>query len=85
MRAAVLAALCVARTVHAEPTANDKTEADHLFDEGRALLAKGNADAACTKFEQSIAKDPRAVGTLLNLALCNERRGKVATALRLFQ
>lgn len=63
----------------------DKSEAQHLFDEGRDLLAAGKTADACAKFELSIAKDPRAVGTLLNLGLCNERRGKPATALALFQ
>jgi hypothetical protein len=62
----------------------DKPAALKLFEEGRAELAAGRADAACTKFEESIRKDPRAVGTLLNLGLCNERQGKVASALALF-
>jgi hypothetical protein len=62
-----------------------KSDADRLFEEGRKLLADGKADAACEKFQQSIAKDPRAVGTLLNLALCNEQRGKIATALGLYR
>jgi hypothetical protein len=62
----------------------DKPTAVRLFEEGRKLLAEGRADAACKKFEQSIRKDPRAVGTLLNLGLCNERQGKIATALALF-
>lgn len=77
---ALVAAL--AGAAHAE---DDTSEAQQLFAEGRALLDAGKTDAACEKFEQSIAKDPRAVGTLLNLGLCNERRGKVATALKLFQ
>lgn len=64
---------------------DDPSEAQRLFDDGRALLEAGHVDAACAKFEQSIAKDPRAVGTLLNLGLCNERRGKPATALALFR
>jgi hypothetical protein len=69
----------------AEPAAAiDKPAAEKLFIEGRAELAAGHADVACSKFEQSILKDPRAVGTLLNLGLCNERLGKVATALARF-
>jgi hypothetical protein len=62
----------------------DKPGAAKLFEEGRAELAAGHPDAACKKFEQSLRMDPRAVGTLLNLALCNERQGKVASALALF-
>jgi tetratricopeptide (TPR) repeat protein len=62
----------------------DKPAAEKLFEEGRAELDAGRPDAACNKFEQSLKKDPRAVGTLLNLGLCNERQGKVASALALF-
>ena len=62
----------------------DKSAAEKLFEEGRAELQAGRPDAACKKFEQSIRKDPRAVGTLLNLGLCTERQGKIASALALF-
>jgi hypothetical protein len=75
-------ALC-ARVAHADATV-DKSAAEQLFEEGRVELASGRADVACTKFEQSILKDPRAIGTLMNLGLCNERRGRLATALERF-
>jgi hypothetical protein len=84
---ALAIACVVARSAAASPEATaevDKPAAVRLFEDGRKLLAEGRADAACTKFEQSIRKDPRAVGTLLNLGLCNERQGKIATALALF-
>jgi tetratricopeptide (TPR) repeat protein len=61
------------------------SEADQLFQEGLALIEKGDYDAACAKFEQSLAKDPRALGTLMNLGRCNEKRGKVATAIASYQ
>lgn len=83
-----LAATLVLGLAAVAPTARadvDTSEAQTLFEDGRTLLEAGKTDAACEKFELSIAKDPRAVGTLLNLGLCNERRGKVATALKLFQ
>src|SRR5687768_14050398 len=83
----VVVTMLVAPVYAQEPPAEppiDKPAAMKLFDEGRAELEAGRADAACKKFEQSIRKDPRAVGTLLNLALCNERQGKVASALALF-
>lgn len=66
-------------------SAQNKSEAARLFEEGRALLEQGKPLEACQKFEQSIAKDPRQTGALMNLALCNERTGKIATALRLYQ
>ncbi|MCX5741932.1 MAG: tetratricopeptide repeat protein [Proteobacteria bacterium] len=82
-RAFLVVLVATAAIAHAD--GRDTSDAQRLFDEGRALLEAGKTDEACEKFELSIAKDPRAVGTLLNLGLCNERRGKVATALQLFQ
>jgi tetratricopeptide (TPR) repeat protein len=76
--------LAVTTIASAQPVV-DKPEAERLFDEGRALLASGHSTEACAKFELSLLKDPRAVGTLLNLGLCNERSGKVASALKLFR
>ncbi len=61
------------------------SEAEKLFEEGRALLEAGQPEAACDKFELSIAKDPRQIGVLMNLAVCNERTGKLATALELYK
>ncbi|HEY2510515.1 MAG TPA: hypothetical protein VGI39_06655 [Polyangiaceae bacterium] len=52
--------------------------ADKLFLEGQKLMAEGNP-AACEKFADSERLDP-ALGTLINLALCHEKRGKNATA-----
>jgi len=84
MRAVAIIIVALAAIAHADP-APAASEADRLFQEGRALLKDGKHDEACAKFEQSILKDPRAVGTLMNLALCNERRGRTATALRYYQ
>jgi hypothetical protein len=55
-----------------------------LFEEGRALIAQGRTDEACAKFSESNRLDP-ATGTLLNLAVCNESRGKTATAWEQFR
>lgn len=60
--------------------AQDSAAAQRLFAEGRALLDKGDVEPACARFEESRALDPSAVGTLLNLAICNERRGRLASA-----
>jgi hypothetical protein len=81
MLKAALVLLLVATAARAQP----KSDAERLFEEGRALIEAGNPDEACAKFEQSLAKDPRQVGVLMNLGLCNERRGKIGTALRLYQ
>jgi tetratricopeptide (TPR) repeat protein len=69
---------------HAQPRAEQKAEADRLFEEGRALLADGKRDEACDRFEQSFKKDPRAVGTMLNLGLCREEVGRIASAIRFY-
>jgi hypothetical protein len=58
-------------------------KADELFAEGRALLSS-NLSAACKKFDQSLRYNPAAIGTLLNVALCDEKLGKVATAFQRF-
>jgi Tfp pilus assembly protein PilF len=63
---------------------DDKLEADRPFAEGRALLDQGKRKEACEKFDLSIRKDPRAVGTMLNLGLCAEEAGQVATAVRYY-
>ena len=49
--------------------------AKRLFDEGRALAAKGKHLEACVLFEKSYELEA-AVGTQLNLADCAERDGK---------
>ncbi|HUS30198.1 MAG TPA: hypothetical protein VMZ53_16940 [Kofleriaceae bacterium] len=67
------------------PRAEDKAEADRLFEEGRALLEKGDRAEACKRFDLSFRKDPRAVGTMLNLGLCREEAGLVASAVRYYQ
>lgn len=58
-------------------------KADQLFAEGKALLAS-NLIQACDKFEESLQYNPAAIGTLLNVALCDEKLGKVASALAKF-
>lgn len=66
------------------PRPEDKAEADRLFEQGRALLAEGNRGEACKLFDESFRKDPRAVGTMLNLGLCREEVGEVASAVRFY-
>src|SRR5437868_2773215 len=63
----------------ASPTADDKALATILFRDGRTLLAAGKVLEACLKFEESQRLDP-AGGTILNLALCHEREGRLARA-----
>ncbi|HEX4455549.1 MAG TPA: hypothetical protein VH143_32035 [Kofleriaceae bacterium] len=61
------------------PALADKAAADAAFEEAKRLAAAGNLTDACPKFEVSYNEDPQ-VGSLLNLADCHERLGKLATA-----
>src|SRR5688572_17853488 len=47
-------------------------------------MASGSYDIACARFRDSDKLDP-AVGTRFNLADCEERRGRLATAWSLFR
>lgn len=58
-------------------------EADALFRQGRELMASGQYAEACEAFAQSQELAPQ-VTTLLNLAGCFEKSGKIVTAQRLF-
>ncbi len=67
----------------AETVKNQAALAESLFQQGRRLMAEGDLDRACNALEASLELD-RAVGTLLNLALCYEKQGLVASAWSMF-
>lgn len=75
----VLGALALGATYATPARANDAARAQALFEEGRALMEKGNAAEACPKLEDSQKLDP-GPGTEYNLALCYEMAGKTASA-----
>jgi hypothetical protein len=83
MRTVVLA---VALTFAIVPRAHaqQKSKATQLFEEGRKLMRSQSYAAACPMFEESFTLDP-AVGTTLNLALCYEKLGRLATAYQWYE
>jgi len=58
--------------------------ADALFDSARTAMARRDFDRACEQFRASDKLDP-AAGTELNLADCEEKRGRLASAWELFR
>lgn len=85
MRHRVLASIAVllltsaASAQEQAPKTGDAAAAQALFYEGRALAQKGRHAEACPKFEESLRLD-YGIGTEFNLADCNEKLGKIATA-----
>jgi hypothetical protein len=74
----VLVSICSsAAAAHADEPSSVATD---LFAKGTELLKAGSTDQACEMFSASYAADPKATGSLLNLALCNEKRGHNASA-----
>lgn len=73
-------ALAASSRADAQVSAQSAAAAEALFTEARELLANGHVEEACGKLEESRKLDPSAMGTLFNLALCNEQRGRFATA-----
>jgi len=75
----VVLATLPAAVAAAQSSSGDKAAADHLFDEGKRLLAAGDTTQACAKFETSLKLFDQ-LGTRLNLADCYEKAGRTASA-----
>lgn len=82
--ALALAATSLSTVAAAQSAGADKASAEALFNEGVSLVAAGNYAEGCRKFEGSQALEVT-LGTVLRLADCYERLGKVASAWATFK
>lgn len=73
-----VALLCPGRADAQQDNATE-TRAEQLFRSGERKFDTGDHAAACTDFSESLRLAPK-LGTLLNLALCHETVGRIATA-----
>lgn len=64
--------------------ASDTSTAELLFQKGRAAMVAQDFQAACQLFRESLALDP-AVGTLMNLAACEQKVENYATSYQRWQ
>lgn len=81
-RSAGLFAVSLIGALHsgtARADAASESVATALFEQAREDMRKGDVAAACPKFAESQRIDP-SNGTLLNLILCEEKLGKIASA-----
>ena len=84
MRSFIAAGLAMLLPGIALAAPRDPAAAEALFRAARGAIDKGDYATACPKFEESNRLDPQ-VGTVFNLADCDEHLGKVATAWQLFK
>ncbi|APR85979.1 Hypothetical protein A7982_11328 [Minicystis rosea] len=70
--------LLASSPAHAQATATT-TMAESFFRQGQEKMAAGDYNAASDLFTRALKLD-FTLGTLLNLAVCHEKQGKIATA-----
>jgi hypothetical protein len=71
--------LATGREARAQSNSTNSAIAQQLFLDGEKLMSLDHVAEACSKFADSQRLDP-AIGTLMHLAVCHEKMGKLATA-----
>lgn len=84
MRSLLVAALVVCAFGTPAFADEDHVKADKLFEEAQQLKQAGKGKEACDRYAEALTYNKNAVGTLLNVAKCNEDAGKIATAVNLY-
>src|SRR5437762_2713448 len=79
---ALLLASIVLTTVATRARADVTDEARALFSRGRELASSGRCDEAIGKFRRALDLLPSGLGSLRNMALCEEQLGQFASARR---
>lgn len=75
--ALLMGVVVAAHPAAAQPASDEAVLATTLFRQARALMSDGQISDACLRFAESHRLDPGG-GTILNLALCREKEGKLA-------
>jgi len=76
--------LLLCRIAHADGARAPDSRAEALFEEGVRLLEHGDYAEACARLAESHRLAP-AGGTALDLGYCNEKLGRLASALRAYE
>ena len=82
---ALVAVIALSSPAAADTTTDRSKQADDLFLAGRDLVGKQQYEAACEKFREAQKLQPNNVAILLNLGQCNEKQGKLGSALRWYR
>jgi hypothetical protein len=85
MRSLAVVGVLLALAAPARADDEDHAKADDLFGKAQEAKQAGDPARACQLYNEALHYNKNAVGTLLNVAKCNEDAGKFATAVKLYE